>query len=61
MAVVEALSHDVDDRWEQLPDGLVHSDVSAVAVDSEDGVFLLTRKTTIGSSSTHRLAGLCSA
>src|ERR1022692_4938231 len=30
--------------WEQLPDGLIHRDVSDVAVDASDRVFLLTRK-----------------
>lgn len=30
--------------WEKLPDGVVHRDVSDVAVDATDRVFLLTRK-----------------
>jgi sugar lactone lactonase YvrE len=29
--------------WEQLPDGVVHRDVSDVSVDASDRVFLLTR------------------
>ncbi len=30
--------------WEQFPDGLIHRDVSDVAVDASDRVFLLARK-----------------
>jgi streptogramin lyase len=33
----------VDDHWEKLPDMLAHKDVSGVATDSSDRVFLLTR------------------
>jgi len=42
-------THSVDHRyrplpgWEQLPTGLVHRDVSDVAIDSRDRVYLLTR------------------
>lgn len=35
--------YDVDARWEQLPDGIKHRDVSAVDTDSRDRVYLLTR------------------
>jgi DNA-binding beta-propeller fold protein YncE len=35
--------YDVDARWEQLPDGIKHLDVSAVDTDSQDRVYLLTR------------------
>jgi DNA-binding beta-propeller fold protein YncE len=31
--------------WEQLPQGFVHGDVSDVAVDADDNVYLLTRRT----------------
>jgi streptogramin lyase len=31
--------------WEQLPEGFTHADVSGVAVDSEDRLFVLTRGT----------------
>jgi DNA-binding beta-propeller fold protein YncE len=35
--------YDADARWEQLPDGIKHLDVSAVDTDSQDRVYLLTR------------------
>jgi DNA-binding beta-propeller fold protein YncE len=34
---------DADARWEQLPAGISHKDVSAVDTDSQDRVYLLTR------------------
>lgn len=33
----------VEDDWERLPDGLRHRDVTAVDVDADDRVYLLTR------------------
>lgn len=35
--------YEVDPKWEQLPAGWTHSDVSGVAVDSKDRVYALTR------------------
>src|ERR1700737_4223395 len=34
----------VAEGWEQLPEGFVHGDVSDVAVDGDDNVYLLTRR-----------------
>ena len=40
---VDEFRYDVAAQWEQLPDGIAHKDVSAVDVDSQDRVYLLTR------------------
>ena len=40
------LQYDVVEGWEQLPQGWKHRDVSGVAVDSKDRVYLLTRTDT---------------
>jgi len=37
------LDYTVNDRWEQIPAGISHKDVSAVGVDSKDRVFIATR------------------
>lgn len=44
MASVEQLSYEVVADWEQLPSGMVHRDVSDVAVDADDRVYFLTRR-----------------
>ncbi|MFN8525837.1 MAG: peptidyl-alpha-hydroxyglycine alpha-amidating lyase family protein [Chloroflexota bacterium] len=38
-----ALDYEVNHRWEQAPAGITHKDVSGVAVDSRDRVFIVTR------------------
>jgi DNA-binding beta-propeller fold protein YncE len=43
MSAVSNLRYRSVEGWEQLPEGFVHRDVSDVAVDSQDRVFLLTR------------------
>ena len=35
--------YDVDAQWEKKPEGIDHRDVSAVGIDSQDRVYLLTR------------------
>lgn len=35
--------YDVNAEWEQLPAGIEHKDMSAVGIDSQDRVYLLTR------------------
>jgi DNA-binding beta-propeller fold protein YncE len=40
------LKYEVVEGWEKLPNGYVHRDVSGVAVDSHDQVFVLTRDDT---------------
>jgi DNA-binding beta-propeller fold protein YncE len=40
---VDEFRYDVDARWEKLPAGIAHRDVSAVGIDSADRVYLLTR------------------
>jgi DNA-binding beta-propeller fold protein YncE len=42
-AATPDFSYDVEDRWEQVPAGIQHRDVSAVGIDSRDRVLLLTR------------------
>ncbi len=42
-AVVQLPSFDPDLHWEQTPAGFEHKDVAAVAVDSDDRVYLFTR------------------
>jgi hypothetical protein len=37
------LEFEVNDRWEQAPEGVTHKDVSAVGVDSRDRVYIATR------------------
>jgi hypothetical protein len=37
------IDYEVTDRWEQLPAGISHKDVSAVGVDSRDRVYIATR------------------
>lgn len=41
--VTTMLDYEVNDRWEQLPAGISHKDVSAVGVDSRDRVYIATR------------------
>src|ERR1700675_914246 len=43
MAQSSALTYDVVEGWEQLPEGYAHRDVAGVAVDLEDRVFLICR------------------
>lgn len=43
MSVINKLEYEVQPGWEQLPAGFVHRDVSDVAVDSHDRVYLATR------------------
>jgi len=43
MGVVSGLRYRAIEGWEQLPSGFMHKDVSDVAVDSRDRVYLLTR------------------
>ncbi|MBI3979233.1 MAG: hypothetical protein HY331_13705 [Chloroflexi bacterium] len=43
MAVLSDLRYEVVEGWERLPAGYRHLDVSGVAVDSRDRVYLLTR------------------
>jgi DNA-binding beta-propeller fold protein YncE len=40
---VDEFTYDVDAQWEQLPQDISHKDVSAVGIDSQDRVYLLTR------------------
>jgi DNA-binding beta-propeller fold protein YncE len=42
--VIAAASFHVAEAWEQLPAGMTHADVSDVAVDAADNVYLLTRR-----------------
>ena len=44
MIAVREWAYEVNDRWEQLPAGLSHLDVTDVAVDSRDRVYLFTRQ-----------------
>lgn len=43
MAVTGGLNYQVIEGWEQLPRGYNHRDVSGVAVDSHDRVYIITR------------------
>lgn len=43
MGVSSSLQFEVVANWEKLPQGIRHGDVSGVAVDSADRVYLLTR------------------
>jgi DNA-binding beta-propeller fold protein YncE len=43
MAVSATLRYELVPDWEQLPEGHMHPDVSDVAVDSQDRVYLLAR------------------
>ena len=43
MAPDKRLTYEVVEGWEQLPKGFSHRDVAGVAVDLEDGVFLICR------------------
>jgi sugar lactone lactonase YvrE len=43
-ATVGVLHYELVDAWEKLPDDLHHGDVAGVGVDSQDRVFLLTRR-----------------
>jgi DNA-binding beta-propeller fold protein YncE len=43
MVQTSALSYEVVEGWEQLPDGVTHPDVAGVAVDSQDRVYLICR------------------
>ena len=43
MAGTNALTYQVVEGWEQLPEGYEHRDVAGVAVDAEDRVFLICR------------------
>jgi len=37
------VDYEVNERWEQPPQGITHKDVSAVGVDSKDRVYIATR------------------
>jgi hypothetical protein len=41
--MTEILKYEVVEGWEKLPKGFVHRDVSGVAVDSHDRVYMVTR------------------
>ncbi len=41
--MTEILKYEVVEGWEKLPKGYVHRDVSGVAVDSRDRVYMVTR------------------
>jgi sugar lactone lactonase YvrE len=41
--ITTTLSYELVPNWEQLPEGFVHPDVSDVATDSQDRVYLLCR------------------
>lgn len=43
MEATKELAYRLVEGWEQLPKGYVHRDVSGVATDSDDRVYLLTR------------------
>lgn len=43
MAIQSDLRFEIVEGWEQLPAGMIHRDVSGVACDSQDRVYLLTR------------------
>jgi DNA-binding beta-propeller fold protein YncE len=43
MVQTGALSYEVVEDWEQMPDGMTHPDVAGVAVDSQDRVYLICR------------------
>ena len=40
---MKSFFYEVDEGWEQLPEGIIHKDVCGVAVDSNDRVYMVTR------------------
>ncbi len=40
---MKSFFYEVEEGWEQLPQGIIHKDVCGVAVDSNDRVYMVTR------------------